>query len=61
MIFNESLDNVYSVKELSISQAQEICEPVSGDAETCVNIEQLLNHHYTYRTHLDLSSLSEAF
>lgn len=61
MIFDEYYTNAYTVKELSLSQAQAILEQSTADSELPESIEQWLNHSYSYRTLLDLAAIRKSF
>jgi len=59
MIFEGYFNNAYTVKELSLSQAEAIFKQSAEDSESLESLEQLINNSYSYRTRFDISRLSE--
>ena len=71
MIFEEYSKHAYTVKELSFSQAEAMYEQqlyeqqlydqqlqIDSGSDTAESFAQLFNNSYSYRTHLDLSRLT---
>lgn len=60
MIFQGYFNLAYTVKELSLKQAEIIfAQQLEDDPESNQSIEQLLNESYSYRSNLDLSKVDK--